>query len=69
MSRIPLVALSALFALGLYAQDDAATQTPQFGRGGRGAVNADPQPYDRVITKDAKTSKGLFTIHQVKDNF
>jgi len=70
MSRIPLVVLSALFVLGLSAQDEAPAQAPQFGRGaGRGAANAEPQPYDRVITKDAQTSKGLFTIDQVKDNY
>ena len=29
----------------------------------------DPQPYDRVITKDAKTTKGLFTVHQVRQRY
>ena len=29
----------------------------------------DPQPYDRVITKEAKTSKGLFTVHQIKERY
>jgi len=37
------------------------------GPGGAGAASQDPQPYDRVITKDAKTMKGIFTVHQVKD--
>ena len=36
------------------------------GFGGGAAAVPDPQPYDRVITKDAKTSKGLFTVHQIK---
>lgn len=35
---------------------------------GRGAAG-DPQPYERVITKDAKTTKGLFTVHQVKERY
>src|ERR1035441_9253777 len=29
----------------------------------------DPQPYDKVITKEAKTKKGLFLVHQIKDKF
>lgn len=28
-----------------------------------------PQPYDKVITKKAKSDKGLFTIHQVDDDY
>src|SRR5690242_18045775 len=39
------------------------------GRGGLNNNNPDPQPYDRVITKDAKTSKGLFTIHQIRERY
>ncbi|MFN9897066.1 MAG: DUF5117 domain-containing protein, partial [Acidobacteriota bacterium] len=27
------------------------------------------QPYDRVITKDAKSTPGIFTVHQVKDKY
>ncbi len=41
---------------------------PGPGRGGAGAT-ADPQPYERVITKDAKTKAGIFTVHQIKDKF
>ncbi len=33
------------------------------------AIAADPQPYDKVITKDAKTSHGIFTIHQLADQY
>jgi hypothetical protein len=28
-----------------------------------------PQPYAKVITKKAKTDKGLFDVHQIKDKF
>ena len=72
MNRITVVVLASLCAsVGLYAQDDTPAQAaPQGGRGGgRGAAAAEPQPYDRVITKDAKTAKGLFTVHQVKDTY
>ena len=29
----------------------------------------DPKPYDKVITKDAKSDKGLFTVHTLDDKF
>jgi hypothetical protein len=56
------------------AQDEPPAQVPA-GGGGRGGLGAgaaavpDPQPYDRVITKDAKTTKGLFTVHQIKERY
>ena len=31
--------------------------------------NQDPRPYDRVITKDAKSKTGVFTVHLVKNNW
>ena len=50
-------------------QEDAPAATPG-GRGGtaggRGGAN-EPRPYDRVITKDAKTSSGVFKVHLVHD--
>jgi hypothetical protein len=61
-------------ALTTFAQDNPPepTATPAGpGGGGRGfqTPSTDPQPYDRVITKDAKSKKGIFTVHQVKDKF
>ncbi len=36
--------------------------------GGRGAAApAQPRPYNRVITAEAKTKRGLFAVHQVND--
>src|SRR5215475_12170012 len=80
-----LTAVVCLFAAAvlcapavLYGQDppDTPQQTPAGGGGfgGRGGgANAgavpDPQPYDRVITKDAKTTKGLFTVHQIRERY
>ena len=60
----------------LCAQDEppVPAQAP-VGGGGRGGLGAgaaavpDPQPYERVITKDAKTTKGLFTVHQIKERY
>ncbi len=70
MSRFLLI-LTASAAL-LSAQDEP-TQTGGGGRGGAGGGPAalappNPQPFDRVI-RDAKSKKGLFTVHQVGDRF
>ena len=38
--------------------------------GGRGAPSTpEPQPYAKVITKDAKSKKGIFTVHQIKEKY
>ncbi|HEY8412315.1 MAG TPA: zinc-dependent metalloprotease [Pyrinomonadaceae bacterium] len=57
------------------AQDPLSTQdppTPPAGGGGqerpgRPEQSTEPKPYDRVITKDAKSDQGIFTIHSIKD--
>jgi hypothetical protein len=33
------------------------------GRGGITPPSQEPQPYEKVITKDAKSKKGIFTVH------
>ena len=58
----------------LMAQDPPPTpqETPAVAgmpRPGFTPPTTDPQPYDKVITKDAKSKKGLFTVHQVKDKY
>src|SRR6266542_3098172 len=60
----------------LHAQEPAPSETPgQTPAGGpqRSGMmtppSQDPQPYEKVITKDAKSKKGLFTVHQVKDKY
>ena len=35
------------------------------GGGGRGGADQGPRPYDRVITKEAKTTEGVFKVHQI----
>jgi hypothetical protein len=60
-----------LAAFSIMAQDPTPEASPT-GPGPQrppGAASQDPQPYDRVITKDAKTKKGVFSVHQVKDKF
>ena len=61
----------SLCAGGAIAQDTPTpTETPA-GPGGRpGATpSGEPQPYDKVITKDAKTRDGIFKVHKVKDKY
>ncbi len=52
-----------------FAQDppqDPPTGGAGGGRGGR-ATEPEIRPYDRVITKDAKSDDGIFTVHRIKD--
>ncbi len=52
------------------AQEPAGQeQEPAATGGGRGGRAQEPEirPYDRVITKDAKSDDGIFTVHRIKD--
>jgi hypothetical protein len=55
---------------GAFAQDPPTT-TPQAPTGGGfpGLQGREPEikPYDRVITKDAKSDDGIFTVHRIKE--
>ena len=70
---LTLLVLTLLAASVLVAQEDPTI--PAAGAaGGRGAGAValpppNPQPFDRVITKDAKAKKGLFTVYQAGDRF
>src|SRR6187431_1119787 len=48
-------------------QDPPAGERP--AGAGPGARDASPEPkaYDKVITKDAKSDDGVFTVHRIKD--
>ena len=65
--------LSLIAVATLSAQEppptDPSAQTPAPVRFGVPPPELEPQPYDKVITKDAKTRKGVFTVHQVKEKF
>ena len=69
---------SFLFTLALFASAAltalAQEPTPETPAGGQrppgfGQASQDPQPYEKVITKDAKTKAGIFKVHQVKDKY
>lgn len=70
--------LAGLFAVVALNAQDTPPETPQApaggpgaggGRGGAAAATPNPQPYDRVITKEAKTKKGLFLVHQIGERY
>ncbi|HYK59435.1 MAG TPA: DUF5117 domain-containing protein [Bryobacteraceae bacterium] len=68
--------LSMCAATALRAQEPPAEPpaTPAAGApalaGGRGAAATnEPQPYDKVITKEAKSKTGVFTVHELKDKY
>jgi hypothetical protein len=76
MNRTIQASLLALcVAAFLSAQEPPPADTPQTPpaggpqRPGAAAPSQDPQPYDKVITKEAKTKKGVFTVHQIKDKY
>jgi hypothetical protein len=49
----------------------AAAPNGNANGGGRGGANnnGEPRPYERVITKEAKTQKGVFQVHQVGQRY
>jgi len=50
---------------GKSGKDASAMAKPPAKKPGKN----DPQPYSKIITKDAKSDKGLFTVHNVDDKF
>ena len=47
----------------------AGTTPPGRPGGALTPPSTDPQPYDKVVTKEAKSKAGIFTVHQVKDKY
>jgi hypothetical protein len=65
MSMRALVALALVAAPAVaLAQDPDSLNRAGTAGGGRGAG---PRPYDRVITADAKTKRGLMHVHRIGD--
>src|ERR1017187_5655422 len=79
MNRKPfLIAFTVCAAAVLYAQEppppppgEPPAQTPPAGvpRAGITPPSQEPQPYEKVITKDAKSKKGIFIVHQIKEKY
>jgi hypothetical protein len=59
-----------LVPCAVLAQEPPATGGGQeAGGGGRGGRAQEPEirPYDRVVTKEARSDDGVFTVHRIKD--
>lgn len=78
VSIVVLLFIISVFVFTTRSQAGSASQDPQTppagGQGGqeqprpdRPTPSAEPRPYERVITKDAKSDEGVFTIHTIKD--
>jgi len=64
------IALSlALAPCVAFAQDPPPDPPAGGGRGGGNQQSREPQirPYERVITKEAKSDEGIFTVHRIGD--
>src|SRR5436309_15148275 len=46
---------------------DNAQAPPAGGPGARGAQPQEPRPYDQVITREAKSDPGVFTVHRIRE--
>jgi hypothetical protein len=68
-SRVLLLAVSAVVASSslALAQDTPDSLRGAGGPGGGAGAPRAPRPYDRVITRDAKTKRGLFITHIIGD--
>ena len=76
---VSILALSLIISVFLLAPRSEANNSPQDpptpsagGTGqerpfGRPDQSPEPKPYDRVITKEAKSDEGVFTIHTIKE--
>jgi hypothetical protein len=66
-----VILLCALaLAAPLAAQEPPQQQPPEGAPQRPGAQQPqEPRPYDRVITKDAKSQPGIFTVHQIRERY
>jgi hypothetical protein len=71
----PLAMFLSVFAVAVLSaqepppQPEPPGQGPAAARPGVTPPGAEPQPYEKVITKDARSTKGIFTVHQIKDRY
>ena len=75
MRSKPLAMFLSVFAVAVLSaqepppQPEPPGQGPAAARPGVTPPGAEPQPYEKVITKDARSTKGIFTVHQIKDRY
>src|SRR5689334_8715731 len=75
---VSILVLSLIVSVFVLAPRSEANNSPQDpptppaggagqDRPGRPEQSTEPKPYDRVITKEAKSDEGVFTIHTIKE--
>src|SRR6185369_17706107 len=75
---VSILVITLVISVFLLAPRSEAINTPQDPpaapaggtgqeRPGRPEQSPEPRPYERVITKDAKSDEGIFTVHTIKD--
>src|SRR6476661_10208746 len=75
---VSILILSLIISVFLLAPRSEANNSPQDpptppaggpgqDRPGRPEQSTEPKPYDRVITKEAKSDDGVFTVHTIKE--
>jgi Met-zincin/Domain of unknown function (DUF5117)/Domain of unknown function (DUF5118) len=76
MSKFVKTFRAAIFAtaiIGWFCPDSMAQDTAGASPGAQERPTSspgrdpEPKPYDKVITKDAQSDEGLFTVHRIKD--
>src|SRR5689334_10636034 len=77
--RVSILILALIISVVFLAPRSEANNSPQDpptppagggagqDRPGRFDQSPEPKPYDRVITKEAKSDEGVFTIHTIKE--
>ena len=68
MRKILALAFAGAFTSSLVAQDPAPGDSAGRGPGGpAAAAPRAPRPYNRVVTSDAVTKRGMFVVHRIGD--
>jgi hypothetical protein len=67
MHRLVLALAIAVAPGAAFAQDPPPDPPAGGGRGGQPSREPQIRPYDRVITKEAKSDEGVFVVHRIGD--
>ncbi|MGA7414106.1 MAG: DUF5117 domain-containing protein, partial [Bryobacteraceae bacterium] len=60
---------SQVSAPALFGQEPVPSDLAAAAMGRGGVGSGEPQAYDKVITKEAKSKLGVFTVHEIKDKY
>jgi len=74
LRAVCIVLFLSAFCVAQEPQDPGAPgqegqERPERPSFGQAPASPEPRPYERVITKDARTKQGIFTIHEIKEKW